>query len=91
MAGVRAHEVGLVPPVAVTRLAERLQVDPALLEGYGRREQTRSNHLRLVADYLGWKSAPVGSEAMKDLEQFLLDRAMEHDSPTLLFTRDVSI
>ncbi|MGH3784934.1 MAG: DUF4158 domain-containing protein [Pseudonocardiaceae bacterium] len=23
---------------------------------------------------------------MKDLEQFLLDRAMEHDSPTLLFT-----
>jgi hypothetical protein len=39
------------PPVAVARLAERLGVDPALLEGYGRREQTRSDHLRLVADY----------------------------------------
>jgi hypothetical protein len=38
-----------------------------------------------VAEYLGWKSAPAGSEAIKDLEQFLLDRAMEHDSPTLLF------
>jgi hypothetical protein len=39
----------------------------------------------LVAGYLGWKSAPAGSTAMKGLEQFLLDRAMEHDSPTLLF------
>jgi len=72
-------------PVAVARLAERLGVDPVILEGYGKREQTRSDHLRLVAEYLGWKSAPAGSGAMKDLEQFLLGRAMEHDSPTLLF------
>jgi hypothetical protein len=39
-----------------------------------------------VAQYLGWKQAPPGGEALKELEQFLLDRAMEHDSPTLLFT-----
>jgi hypothetical protein len=83
--GFVPDEVPAAPPVAVARLAERLEVDPALLAGYGRREQTRSDHLRLVADYLGWKSAPVDSETMKDLEQFLLDRAMEHDSPTLLF------
>ncbi|WP_241999420.1 MULTISPECIES: DUF4158 domain-containing protein [Kribbella] len=50
------------------------------------RVQTRSDHLRLVAEYLRWKPAPAGSEAMKELEQFLTDRAMEHDSPTLLFT-----
>lgn len=84
--GFVPEEVGSAPPVAVARLATRLGVDPGLLEGYGRREQTRSDHLRLVADYLGWKSAPAGGAAMKDLEQFLLDRAMEHDSPTLLFT-----
>jgi uncharacterized protein DUF4158 len=84
--GFVPDEVALAPPVAVARLAERLGVDPELLEGYGRREQTRSDHLRLVADYLGWKSASAGGEAIKDLEQFLLDRAMEHDSPTLLFT-----
>jgi hypothetical protein len=72
--------------VAVVRLAQRLRLDPAVLEGYGQRAHTRSDHLRLIADYLGWKSAPAGDEAMKDLEQFLLDRAMEHDSPTLLFT-----
>jgi hypothetical protein len=31
------------------------------------------------------ETAPAGSQAMKELEQSLLDRAMEHDSPTLLF------
>ena len=53
---------------------------------YGRRSHTRSDHLLLVARYLGWKSAPAdGGEMKEELEQFLLDRAMEHDSPTLLF------
>jgi hypothetical protein len=28
----------------------------------------------------------AGSTVLKELEQFLLDRAMEHDSPTLLFS-----
>ncbi|WP_220447666.1 Tn3 family transposase [Nonomuraea diastatica] len=83
--GFVPDEVGSAPQVAVARLAERLGVDPAVLAVYGQREQTRSDHLRLVAGYLGWKSAPAGSTAMKELEQFLLDRAMEHDSPTLLF------
>jgi hypothetical protein len=31
------------------------------------------------------RSFPEISREMKELEQFLLDRAMEHDSPTLLF------
>ena len=84
--GFVPDEVRAAPAVAVVRLAQRLRLDPAVLEGYGQRAHTRSDHLRLVADYLGWKSAPEGSPAIKDLEQFLLDRAMEHDSPTLLFT-----
>jgi hypothetical protein len=71
--------------VAVDRLAARLGLDPQVAARYGQRDQTRSDHLRLVAEYLGWKNAPAGSAAMKDVEQFLLDRAMEHDSPTLLF------
>lgn len=51
-----------LPPVAVARRAERLGVDPGELPGYGRREQTRSDHLRLVADYLSWKPATAGNE-----------------------------
>jgi hypothetical protein len=65
----------------VARLADRLGVDPAALSSYGQRAQTRSDHLGMIAGYLGWKTAPAGSEEMKDLVQFLLDRAMEHGSP----------
>ncbi|MEV5894909.1 DUF4158 domain-containing protein [Nonomuraea fuscirosea] len=65
--------------------AERPGVSPAALRLYGKHEQTRSDHLGLIAKYLEWQTAPAGSQAMKELEQFLLDRAMEHDSPTLLF------
>ncbi|GAA2208306.1 hypothetical protein GCM10009850_037640 [Nonomuraea monospora] len=50
--------------MAVARLAERLGMDPVVLEGYGDRPHTRSDHLRLAAGYLGWKSAPAGSTAM---------------------------
>jgi Domain of unknown function (DUF4158) len=84
--GFVPDEVSSAPPVAVARLAERLGLDPGVLEGYGRRSHTRSDHLLLVARYLGWKSAPAGGGEMKELQQFLLDRAMEHDSPPLLFS-----
>ena len=84
--GFVPDEVSSAPPVAVARLAERLSLDPGVLEGYGRRAHTRSDHLLLVARYLGWKSAPAGGGEMKELEQFLLDRAMEHHSPALLFS-----
>jgi hypothetical protein len=84
--GFVPDEVRSAPQAAVGRLADRLGVDPAALSSYGRRAQTRSDHLGMIAEYLGWKTAPAGSEEMKELEQFLLDRAMEHDSPTLLFS-----
>ena len=38
-----------------------------------------------MAGYLRWHQAPPGSARYKELRQFLLDRAMEHDSPPLLF------
>jgi hypothetical protein len=84
--GFVPDDVTSAPSAAVDRLADRLGVDPAALSLYGQRAQTRSDHLGKVAEYLGWKTAPAGSREMKELEQFLLDRAMEHDSPTLLFS-----
>ena len=53
------------------------------LRGYGAREQTRTGHLREVAAYLGWRA--VDGLRWKDLEEFLFARAMEHDSPKLVF------
>ncbi|MER5320944.1 DUF4158 domain-containing protein [Streptosporangium roseum] len=83
--GFVPDDVASAPPAAVARLSERLGVGPKAPQLYGKREQTRSDHLGQVAKYLEWKTAPAGSQAMKELEQFLLDRGMEHDSPTLLF------
>jgi hypothetical protein len=64
----------------VLRLANQLAVFPRALEQYGQRAQTRSDHLRLVLRYLDWKPAPASGESLKELEQFLLERAMEHDT-----------
>ncbi|MFF4779024.1 DUF4158 domain-containing protein [Microtetraspora fusca] len=83
--GFVPDDVASVPPTAVARLAEQLRLHPGALQGYGRRDHTRTDHLKLVVKYLGWKTTAPGSQALKELTQFLLDRAMEHDSPTLLF------
>ena len=83
--GFVPDDVASAPLAAVARLAEQLGLDPGALRGYGKRSHTRSDHLTKVAGYLGWKTASAGSREVKELEQFLQDRAMEHDSPTLLF------
>ncbi|WP_308117004.1 DUF4158 domain-containing protein [Streptomyces guryensis] len=82
-AGLRPGRDSL-PPAAVGRLARQLGLPVEVLRGYGvSREQTRTDHLRQVAKYLGWR--PAKSLELKELDEFLLARAMEHDSPSLLF------
>lgn len=75
--------VSAAPAAAVARLSERLGIPVGELRGYGSREQTRTGHLREVAAYLGWRQ--MDGPRWKDLEEFLFARAMEHDSPKLLF------
>ncbi len=82
--GFVPDDVRSAPPVAVARIAARLDVDPGALAGYGGRDQTRTDHLRLVAEHLGWSPAPSGGSALKELEGFLLSRAMEHAGATNL-------
>ena len=85
--GFVPDEVRAAPPVAGARLGARLKVDPGVLAGYGAREQTRTDHLLAVTDYLGWKSAPAAGVAARELNEFVACRAMEHDSPSLLCRR----
>jgi len=47
--GFVPDRVASAPPVAVARLADQLKVDAAELGSYGKRAQTRTQHLRLVA------------------------------------------
>jgi hypothetical protein len=81
--GFVPDDVLSAPSAAVGRLARQLGLAVADLAGYGGREQTRTDHLREIADYLGWK--PAKTLELKELDEFLLARAMEHDSPSLLF------
>ena len=81
--GFVPDDVPAAPAAAVARLSERLGIPVGELRGYGAREQTRTDHLREVAAYLGWRQ--VDGPRWKDLEEFLFARAMEHDSPKLLF------
>lgn len=81
--GFVPDDVPAAPPAAVGRLARQLGLAVADLAGYGEREQTRTDHLREIAEYLGWK--PAKTIELKELDEFLLARAMEHDSPSLLF------
>jgi hypothetical protein len=81
--GFVPDDVGAAPVAAVARLAERLGVPAGALAGYGVREQTRTGHLREVSAFLGWRV--MGATEAGLLEEFLLARAMEHDSPKLLF------
>lgn len=83
--GFVPDDIWSVPQAAMLRLANQLAVSPRGLQQYGRRAQTRSDHLKLVLKYLDWKPVPSAGEPLKELEQFLLDRAMEHDTPSLLF------
>ncbi len=53
--GFVPDRVASAPPVAVARLAEQLKVDADQIRSYGRRAQTRTEHLRLVAQYLSWR------------------------------------
>ncbi|WAX79575.1 Tn3 family transposase [Streptomyces sp. KMM 9044] len=82
--GFVPDEVPSAPPAAVGRLARQLGLPVEVLRGYGvSRGQTRTDHLRQVAGYLGWRAAKVLE--LEELDEFLLARAMEHDSPSLLF------
>ena len=81
--GFVPDEVASAPSPTVERLCAQLGVAPDALRQYALREQTRTDHLREVAAFVGWR---VGAEVeFKELDQFLLARAMEHDSPSLLF------
>src|SRR2546423_5154709 len=81
--GFVPDDIAAAPLAAVARLSERLGVPVGELRGYGAREQTRTDHLREIAAYLGWRT--MDGPGWKELEESLFARAMEHDSPELLF------
>src|SRR5262249_44295767 len=80
--GFSPDDLSTAPEAVVTFVAQQLAVAPDELLRYGQRGQTRTEHLRLIRDYLGFRKATARDLAQ--LETWLVDRALEHDRPTLL-------
>jgi TnpA family transposase len=71
------------PPTAVVFLAQQLAVTPEVLTAYGTRAHTRQDHLYAAQVHLGYRK--VGKKDIATLADWLLERALEHDKPTLLY------
>ena len=71
------------PPTVVRYLAQQLGVAPEALADYGIRAQTRTDHLQMIQRHLGFRMADMFDLAA--LAEWLVERALEHDKPTLLF------
>jgi Domain of unknown function (DUF4158) len=71
------------PAEVVRFLADQLKVAAEVLSAYGRRAQTRTDHFLAVQEHLGYRKA--GPEEREQLARWLLDRALEHDRPLLLW------
>ena len=75
--------VNSAPKEVVTYVATQLGVEAAALKAYGGRERTVREHQAAAAQQLGFRRAsPLD---LIGLEQWLLQRALEHDKPKLLF------
>jgi TnpA family transposase len=72
-----------LPSVVIEYVAQQLEVSPTVLTDYGERSQTRTSQLQEIQDYLGFRKP--NKIDYQQLGIWLLERAMEHDRPLLLF------
>ena len=77
-------EAMAAPPMEVVRfVAGQLGLPVEAVDQYRpRREQTRTEHAKTVADHLGFRR--YGEAERQSLKQWLRDRALEHDQPLTL-------
>ena len=70
------------PQQVIEYISIQLNIEPEILNNYGKRNKTRTEHQRLVEKYLGFQKA--SPQYLKILFEWLIKRAIEHDSPILL-------
>ena len=80
--GFAPDDLGTTPETAVTFVAQQVGVSPSALVSYGGRIHTRTTHLQQAQGYLGFRLALPPDLAA--LTTWLVERALEHDKPTLL-------
>jgi Domain of unknown function (DUF4158) len=83
MLGFCPDDVTTAPPLAVRFVARQLGVDPGVLDGYGSRAQTRTDHVNQVKAHLGFCSATNAD--LQDARAWLAAEALVQDRPVVLF------
>ncbi len=81
--GFAPDELQSAPAQAVAFLARQVDASVGDLAAYGERAHTRTDHAALAMDVLDFRAA--GEAERRELAAWLLDRALEHDRPSLLF------
>ena len=71
-----------VPEDVAWYMGQQIAVSPEVLAAYPEREQTRTDHLRRIYEYLGYRRPSQAD--LKELFGWLVERATEHDDPLLL-------
>jgi TnpA family transposase len=74
--------IASIPDEALGFVSRQVDAEAHELLAYGARAQTRSDHLQLVLDQLGWRRADEPDR--ERLAAWLIERAVEHDTPTTL-------
>lgn len=81
--GFCPDDLQLCPEEIVAFLCIQLEVQAKVLSTYGQRPQTRTQHFQQIQNYLGFRTPePID---LKRLSKWLVNRALEHDKPSLLF------
>jgi hypothetical protein len=71
------------PAEAIAALASVLDASPRAIFDYSVRPQTRREHRPLVREHAGFVA--VSESALEPVRAWLIERAMEHERPSLLF------
>ena len=80
--GFVPDDLQAIPHEVVAFVAEQLEIDPSVLTLYASRRRTQTDHQLHVQAYLKFRRAtPLDFYA---LHTWLVERALEHDKPTLL-------
>ena len=82
--GFLPGELAALPPLVLDRLAAELGVPPQVFADYlDLGERARREHAAAVIERAGWQTCGRGE--WKRLGDWLVERALEHDTPSVLF------
>ncbi len=81
--GFQLLDVSKIPQTVVKYVAGQIAVSSEEIASYGERDATQTAHRQAVENYLGFRHP--ASDDIERLDQWLFERALEHDRPMVLW------